>query len=622
MMDNLRTAANSPVLKIVLAVIILSFVLTGVGGYLISGSVNDAAEVNGQPISREQLQQAFQQERQAMQERLGENFSEAASNEQTMRALRSQALDSLVNTVLFNQYANELGLSSSDAQIEKAIFAMEVFQTNGKFDNDKYRMILAQYNLNADTLAQQIRQDLIREQLGASFSGTDFALPSEVNAYAALIMQQREVRFASLSLADMQSKQTVTDEELQAYYNANQNSFISPERVKVSYIKLDAADIVDNKKPTDEESKAYYDQNLKNYTQPEQKQYSMIQLANESDALAIEKELKQGADFIALVGEKSTDKFTAANKGVIGWMEATSTPDQILSANLTEKGQFSAPVKTDTGYIIFRLDDIKPTVIKPFDEVKAQIEKTLEQENSVKQFYGLQQKVSDAAASDNESLATAEEVSGIKKVTTDWFDRSNPPEVLNFPKIVSEVFSDRLIDKNGSTGMNSDMVNVEGDRAFVLRIEQYKPEAVEPFETVKAQVTELVQRQKAEAALQAEADKLLAELKAGKGEEAMKAAGIQFDAARTVTRLEQNSVVNAAFSITEPQDGKPSFDVAADGLGNLVIIQLDKVIPGKASDEELKIFAQQYKGLMSAAMQESLMINLRTNAKIDVINME
>lgn len=122
MMDNLRTAANSPVLKIVLGVIMVSFVLTGVGGYLISGSANDAAEVNGQPISRAQLQQAFQQERQTMQERLGDRFSEVASNEQTMNQLRRQALENLINVSLFNQYANKLGLSASDAQIKQSIF--------------------------------------------------------------------------------------------------------------------------------------------------------------------------------------------------------------------------------------------------------------------------------------------------------------------------------------------------------------------------------------------------------------------------------------------------------------------------------------------------------------------
>lgn len=48
MMDSLRTAANSLVLKIIFGIIIVSFILTGVSGYLIGGGNNYAAKVNDQ----------------------------------------------------------------------------------------------------------------------------------------------------------------------------------------------------------------------------------------------------------------------------------------------------------------------------------------------------------------------------------------------------------------------------------------------------------------------------------------------------------------------------------------------------------------------------------------------
>ena len=78
MMDNLRAAANNVVLKIILALIILSFILTGVGNYLIGGSGDYAAKVNGQVIERAQLEQAFQSERSRMQQQLGHQFSALA----------------------------------------------------------------------------------------------------------------------------------------------------------------------------------------------------------------------------------------------------------------------------------------------------------------------------------------------------------------------------------------------------------------------------------------------------------------------------------------------------------------------------------------------------------------
>lgn len=313
MMDNLRTKVNSPFIKLILAIIILSFVLTGVAGYMIGGTSNDAAEVNGQPISREQLQQAFAQERQSLQEYLGDKFSEVAGNEESMKLLRRQALDNLINNELINQYANELNLSASDAQIERAIFAMSIFQTNGKFDSEKYRNILSQYNVNADNFAAQIRTDLVRAQLAKAFTGSDFALPSEVKNYAELFLQEREIRTATLSLADIEAKQTATEDELKDYYNANQNSFISPEKVQVSYVEIDAASLPELT-VSDAEIKTYYNQNLKNYTQAQQNHYSMIQVASEKEANEILDQLKAGAQFDVLASEKSTDKFSAGNK--------------------------------------------------------------------------------------------------------------------------------------------------------------------------------------------------------------------------------------------------------------------------------------------------------------------
>ncbi|QIC14842.1 peptidylprolyl isomerase [Providencia vermicola] len=622
MMDNLRTKVNSPFIKLILAIIILSFVLTGVAGYMIGGTSNDAAEVNGQPISREQLQQAFAQERQSLQEYLGDKFSEVAGNEESMKLLRRQALDNLINNELINQYANELNLSASDAQIERAIFAMSIFQTNGKFDSEKYRNILSQYNVNADNFAAQIRTDLVRAQLAKAFTGSDFALPSEVKNYAELFLQEREIRTATLSLADIEAKQTATEDELKDYYNANQNSFISPEKVQVSYVEIDAASLPELT-VSDAEIKTYYDQNLKNYTQAQQNHYSMIQVASEKEANEILDQLKAGAQFDVLASEKSTDKFSAGNKGVIGWMEEASTPAEIANAKLTEKGQLSAPIKSGSNFVIFRLDDIKPESTKPFDEVKDSIKTTLTQDKNVKQFYDLQQKVSEAATNDNESLASVEEVSGLKVVTTDWFDKNNPPAALNFPKVINEIFSERLVDKNGSTGINSDVINVEGDRAFVVRVTQYKPEQTESFETVKSQIEALVKRKKADAELKAEGDKLVAALKEGKGEAALSAANVKFTAPETVSRMmPQTPIIGAAMAMAKPSEGKVTYTTARDAQDNLVIIQLDKVILGKASDEELAQLTKEYQGMMGSAVNEALMLNLREKAKVEVLNLE
>ncbi|MCX0221952.1 peptidylprolyl isomerase, partial [Escherichia coli] len=157
-------------------------------------------------------------------------------------------------------------------------------------------------------------------------------------------------------------------------------------------------------------------------------------------------------------------------------------------------------------------------------------------------YYALQQKVSDAASNDNESLAGAEQAAGMKAVETGWFSRDTLPEELNFKPVSDIIFNGGLIGENGSPGSNSDIITVDGDRAFVLRIAEHKAEAVKPLADVKEQVIALVKHNKAEQQAKLDADKLLTELKAGKGDEAMKAAGLSFGEEKTLSRTGQDPV--------------------------------------------------------------------------------
>lgn len=165
MMDNLRAAANHVVLKVILALIIISFVLTGVGNYLIGGSGDYAAKVDGQEIGRAQLEQAVQNERSRLQQQLGDQFSVLAGNEGYMKELRKQVLSRMIDDVLLDQYAKKLNLAISDAQVKEAIRAMPYFQSDNHFDNAKYLDMVARLGLSPDTYAQLVRQQLVTQQL-------------------------------------------------------------------------------------------------------------------------------------------------------------------------------------------------------------------------------------------------------------------------------------------------------------------------------------------------------------------------------------------------------------------------------------------------------------------------
>lgn len=119
MMDSLRTAANSLVLKIIFGVIIASFILTGVSSYLIGGNNNYAAKVNGQEISRGQFENAVASERNRLQQQDRERFSEMAGDENFMKAMRQQVLSQLVDEALLDQYAKVSASPSATIRLSR-----------------------------------------------------------------------------------------------------------------------------------------------------------------------------------------------------------------------------------------------------------------------------------------------------------------------------------------------------------------------------------------------------------------------------------------------------------------------------------------------------------------------
>ncbi|MFP2238337.1 peptidylprolyl isomerase [Pseudescherichia vulneris] len=614
MMDSLRTAANSVVLKIIFGIIIVSFILTGVSGYLIGGNADYAAKVNGQEIGRAQYENAVASERNRMQQQLGDQFSELASNENYMKTMRQQVLNRLIDESLLDQYAKHLNLGISDAQVKDAIFKTQAFQANGKFDNQRFSGIVGQMGMTTDQYAQALRNQLVTQQLINAIVGSEFMLPGETDELAALVSQQRIVREATLDVNALAAKQQVSDQEITSYYEQHKNQFVAPEQFRVSYIKMDAASLQET--ASDSEIQSYYDQHQDQYTQPQRVRYSVIQTKTEAEAKAALDEINKGANFADVAKAKSTDIISAKNGGDMGWLEASTTPDELKNAGLKEKGQLSGVIKSSVGFLVARLDDSEAAKVKPLTEVHDQIAAKVKQEKALDAYYAMQQKVSDAASNDNESLAGASQVSGIKVVETGWFGHDNLPEELNFKPVSDAIFNGGLVGQNGTPGSNSDIITVDGDRAFVLRVSEHKAESVKPLAEVKAQVTDIVKHTKAVQEANVTAEKLLASLKAGKGDEAMKAANLSFGKAKTLSRTDQDPLSQTAFTLPLPQKDKPSYGVGADMQGNVVLLSVDEVKDGTMPEAQKKAMVQGITQNNAQVAFEALMANLRKEAKI------
>ena len=140
---------------------------------------------------------------------------------------------------------------------------------------------------------------------------------------------------------------------------------------------------------SDDDVKKAYDQRI---TQLSSKEYNArhILVKTEDEAKAIIKELEAGADFVALAKEKSTGP-SGSNGGSLGWFKAqTMVPAFANAVKTMSKGDISkTPIKTQFGYHVIKLDDIRDTKAPPLEALKPQLKRVLAQKKMLEYMQSL-----------------------------------------------------------------------------------------------------------------------------------------------------------------------------------------------------------------------------------------
>lgn len=132
---------------------------------------------------------------------------------------------------------------------------------------------------------------------------------------------------------------------------------------------------------TDAELKAEYDKFVAANGGKEYKARHIL-VEKEEEAKGIIASLKKGDKFEDLAKKMSKDPGSGANGGDLDWANASSYVPEFSSAMIKlEKGQLTPePVKSQFGWHVIRLDDIRDAKLPAFDEVKPQISQQMTQQ--------------------------------------------------------------------------------------------------------------------------------------------------------------------------------------------------------------------------------------------------
>lgn len=607
LMEKFHAASNSIIWKLILGLVAVSFVLSGVAGYMFTQVDTSAAKVNGVEIPQQTFLQQYNNEYQALSQQLGAQFAAVADSPEFVSGLRQNILNRLIDQELLRQYSEDLKLGISDAQIKQEIVSMPSLQTDGKFDNNLYQQMLAANGISSDAYAELVREALRLEQLQAGLASSDFMVPTQAEALAKLFFQRREVRLATFPLADEIAKQTVSEQEMQTYYKENQSAFAAPELVKVQYIDLTRTLAEKNVKVTDVEISQYYQDNKAQYMS---QRLAHIQVPTEQEAQTIYADLQKGESFTQLAKLYSTDKISGANGGDLDWVTPGMMPPEFeTAASKLDVGQYSQPVKVDNAYHIIKLEDEK---VRSLDEVKNEIAVKIRNELAANAFYALEKQVNEKAFENPDSLENAAKAAEVNMQETAYFSRQNIPAELNYANVVSTIFDSDIT----QGGANSEAINVGDQHSIVVRVVEHKPEGIRSFEEAKADIENYLKRQKAESLVLEQAKKLADGLSAATTQES----ALNFSAAQSLVYAENKDPVlnNAIFAMAKPAENKTTYGVAKDGNGDVVVVALQKVEDGKLSGDQLTTFNAQLEQDRQLALRNTVLAALRHKAKVEI----
>ncbi|OOF79491.1 peptidylprolyl isomerase [Rodentibacter caecimuris] len=606
--EKMNGMANTKIAKFILGLITISFLVGGMSGYLFSGYDSYAAKVNGETISQQDFMNRYNQEFEARAAQEGETFLTQSDSPEFVNALRQSIINRLVDQELLRQYAKELKLGVSDEMIKRAIVLDPNFQSNGKFDNGLYQQILAQNGLSTDAYANILRGALTLEQMQNGIADSEFVVPVQVKDSAQLFFQKRIARLATLSLADEMAKQSITEDEVKTYYEANQKTFVQPEQVKVQYIQVSGADVAKDIQVSDVEIAQYYQDNKAQFMT---QRVAHIQFANEQDAQTAYQELQNGANFAELAKTRSLDKISGENGGELGWVNANELPKAFEEATTTlEVGKFSEPVNVDGNFHLILVEERKE---KSLNEVKAQITDLVRKSLLENRFYAIEKNVREKAFEDSKSLESAANAAGVKVQESGYFSRENVPTALNSPNVISAMFDSDI--SNG--GANSEPLNVGEQNIVLVRVLEHKAEGVKTLDEAKSDIENFLKRDKAEKTLITSATQIVNDLPTAPNK---LPAGISFGAEQTFAFTENQDPIltNGIFSMEKPTNGTTVYKVVRNAKGDVIIVALNKVEQGELNEQELAQFGEQLRQTQQLELRAQLLQALRDKAQIEI----
>lgn len=604
MLESIRTATQGVVGKaimtVVMGLIIVSFVIWGVGDMLRGFTDANVATVGGAKIAGQEFRYEFQRALQQYQRRSRQPFT----NEQARAiGLDRQILQQMISEAAIDEEASRLGLDVSNDALRAMITSNPNFQDkSGAFDPQVFASLLRDNDMTERTYVSDLKKNTLRQFMIAALATGVAAPKAMVTTEADYQGQTRAIDAFTLPASAAGDIPAPSDATLKAWFEERKAAYRAPEFRAMDVVSLAPDTLANPAEVTDADAEAAYARvagHDPKFGAPEKRDIEQIVFPNQAEADAAVAKIKAGATFDDIVKERSLKPEDVA----LGPTAKDQIPDPTAAAAVfaLSPGGVSGVLPSQFGPVIIRVKSVTPSTVKPFAEVAQDVKRRISAERAVDKIDGLHDKIEDARVA-GKTLAEAAKSVGLVTLSVSAVDaQGKDPD----GKTVALPDAAPLLKATFASDVGLDEAPIETpEHGFVwFAVTKVDPAHDRTFDEARAKIEADWRADAIDKALVAKADDLVKEIRSGAAiADVAKRVGATVKAFPDLRREGKSdlpqSVVAAVFR--EPADGAGS---AATPDGRVVFkITADKTPPVEAVDPSVKAMSDQ----LARAIRESL----------------
>lgn len=581
MLQDIRDNSQGVVAKVIIGFIVAIFALFGVDS-IMSGFTTSPpiAEINGEEITEAQLQLSTQN-------LLNSIGGSVDSLDQGL--LEQIALSQIVEEVLLRQSAQNSAMTISNNRIDRSIIENPQFQINGTFDSDFAIRTMASQGFSVPLYRETLKQQMLLSQLANAYSSSAFVTDVELERIAGLSAQTRDFRYLSIPLGTRTLGTAITDAEIQAYYDDNQENFTQPETVSVRYVMLDKNAITEEIELDEALIRAQYETEREAFEGSAEKRASHILFEvggdfTEAQALELAATAKQrldaGEDFGAVALDMSTDTISAEDGGDIGYTDGSAFPEAIEEAlEVLALNEISGPVVTEFGVHIVMLTEDSENVFQSYEEVAERIERELKS-SEIELIYAERLEDLSNLAFETGDLQTISEELDMNVLISGAFGRTGGTGIFSNQALIAAAFSEEVL----LEGNNSEVIELNPSQAVVMNVLEFTEATILPLEEVEPEIAVILRTEMERQAVQDLSDQILTAIENSDSIEQLLADNelewLTEQGSARVDASVNREILSRVFAMSLPEADTPAYDNLVLSNDTAVIVELNSINTG------------------------------------------